>query len=263
MKILSWNVNGLGARVEVIKKLSQELCPDVMCFQKERAKGSGSLFDIPGYLGLFCTVERPQMLFGGVTTFFRKDREFDLGRLFRHIDGWPGETGNIQAFDFGEFILVNAYAPYSNATDEKWIMIRQHWNYDFHDVMCSLSKQKTLIVCGDLNIVSQGIDAWDGISEKSAGCFFDWEHRNFESMLNATGMKDSYRVLHPDSREYSCFFQNRPEYRTENQGFRIYYFLVSEELMPYVKKSEILTDVFDTTNSPILLEMDLPKSFLI
>ncbi len=43
MKILSWNVNGLGARVEAIKRLSQELRPDVMCFQKERAKNSGTL----------------------------------------------------------------------------------------------------------------------------------------------------------------------------------------------------------------------------
>lgn len=79
-------------------------------------------------------------------------------------------------------------------------------------------------------------------------------------MLIAAGLVDSYRELHPDSREYSYFFQNRPEYRIENKGFRIDYFLVSVELMPYVKKSEILTDVFDTTNSPILLEIELPKS---
>lgn len=78
MKILSWNVNGLGASLEAIKRLSQELCPDVMCFQKERATGSGSLVDVPGYIGLFCTVERPQMLFGGVATFFRRDRGNEL-----------------------------------------------------------------------------------------------------------------------------------------------------------------------------------------
>ena len=260
MRILSWNVNGLGARVEAIKRLSHELRPDVMCFQKESAKNSGSLIDIPGYFGLFCTVERPQMLFGGVSTFFRRDPEFELGRLFRHIDGWIGETGNIQTFNFDDFFLVNAYAPYSNSTDEKWIEIRQHWDYEFHDVLCSLSKQKPLIVCGDLNIVSEDVDAWDGVSVKEAGCFYDWEHRNFESMLKSSGLVDSYRGHHPDNREYSYFFQNRPEYRIENKGFRIDYFLVSEELMPYVKNSEILTDVFDTTNSPILLEIELPKS---
>ena len=257
MKILSWNVNGLGARIEAIKKLSQELCQDVMCFQKERAKGSGSLIDIPGYLGLFCTVERPQMLFGGVTTFFRRDREFDLGRLFRHIDGWLGETGNIQTFDFDDFILVNAYAPYSNATDEKWIQIRQHWDYEFHETLFHLSKRKPIIVCGDLNIVSEDIDAWDGVSVKNVGCFTEWEHRDFNTLLDQTGLVDTYRNLHPGGRDYSYFFQNKSEYRLMNQGFRIDYCLVSEELLPYLTKSEILTDITDTTNSPLLIEIKI------
>lgn len=257
MKILSWNVNGLGARVEAIKRLSQKLCPDVMCFQKERAKGSGSLVDIPGYIGLFCTVERPQMLFGGVTTFFRRDMSVELGRLFRHIDGWLGETGNIQTFNFDDFILVNAYAPYSNATDEKWIQIRQHWDYEFHEALCHLSKQKPLIVCGDLNIVSKDIDAWDGVSTKKSGCFFDWEHRDFNSLLSQTGLVDTYRYLHPEGKDYSYFFQNKPEYRLLNQGFRIDYCLMSEELLTYLSESKIFTDVTDTTNSPLLIGIEL------
>ncbi len=45
MKILSWNINELEQSVEAIKRLSQELRPDVMCFQKERARNSGSLID--------------------------------------------------------------------------------------------------------------------------------------------------------------------------------------------------------------------------
>lgn len=107
MRILSWNVNGVQARLEAINRLVAKLRPDVMCFQKERAKNSGSLIDVPGYIGLFCTVEKPQMLFGGVATFLRRDPGFELGRLYRHIDGWLEETGNIQTFNFDDFILVN------------------------------------------------------------------------------------------------------------------------------------------------------------
>ena len=127
--------------------------------------------------------------------------------------------------------------------------------------MCIRDSQKPLILCGDLNIVAEDKDAWDGVSVKNDGCFTEWEHRNFNSMMLQSGLVDSYRVLHPEGRDYSYFFQNRPEYRIENQGFRIDYFMVSEELMPFVKMSEILTDVFDTTNSPILLEIDLPDTF--
>ncbi len=262
MKILSWNVNGLLAREEAVRRLAQELRPDVMCFQKEHTNNMGCLIRLPDYLGFFHTYEQPQKDFGGVASFYRRSPDFDLNRMFGHkgVDGWIGSTGNIQTTNFDDFILVNAYAPYSNSSDEKWIKIRQRWDYEFHDELCRLAKKKPLIVCGDLNIVAEDIDAWDGVSVKDAGCFYDWEHRNFNSMLKAVGLVDSYRALHPDSREFSYFFENRPDHRLENKGYRTDYFLVSEQLMHYVKKSEILTDVFDTPNNPILLEIDLPNS---
>lgn len=74
-------------------------------------------------------------------------------------------------------------------------------------------------------------------------------------MMKAARLVDSYRVLHPDGSDFSYFYQNRQEYRDSNQGFRIDYFMVSQELMLDVRRSEILTDVIDTTNSPILLEI--------
>ena len=86
--------------------------------------------------------------------------------------------------------------------------------------------------------------------------FLDWEYRNFNSLLEATGLVDSYRYFHPERRDYSYFFNNKSECRIANQGFRIDYFLVSESLLPYINKSEILTDVFETTNNPILIEID-------
>lgn len=66
MKILSWNVNGLGARIEAVKRLAQELQPDLICVQKERVKGGGSFYDVPGYLGLFGKIDKPNKQRGTV-----------------------------------------------------------------------------------------------------------------------------------------------------------------------------------------------------
>ena len=62
MKILNWNMNGLGARGEAIKRLSQELCPDVMCFQKERAKGSSYEKKSDILTDVFDTINSPILL---------------------------------------------------------------------------------------------------------------------------------------------------------------------------------------------------------
>ncbi|MCH5236051.1 MAG: endonuclease/exonuclease/phosphatase family protein [Muribaculaceae bacterium] len=160
------------------------------------------------------------------------------------------------ALNFENFILVNTYFPYSNLSNEEFVKTRQRWDYEIHEYLVKAANRKPLIVCGDMNIVATDLDAWDNISVKKQGCFLDWEHRNFNSLLEATGLVDSYRYLHPEGRDYSYFFHNNPEYRLANQGFRIDYFLVSESLLQHVKKSEILTDIFETTNNPILIEID-------
>ena len=146
-------------------------------------------------------------------------------------------------------------------TNSSFDKIRQRWDYELHDYLVKLANQKPLILCGDLNIVAEDKDAWDGVSVKNDGCISEWEHRNFISLMSQVGLVDTYRYLHPDGRDYSYFFQNKAEYRLLNQGFRIDYCLMSEELLPYLTKSEILTDVTDTTNSPLLIEINLPKYF--
>lgn len=50
MKIISWNVNGLKARLEAVNELVKEFQPDVMWFQKVRKKGD-FIINIPDYMG--------------------------------------------------------------------------------------------------------------------------------------------------------------------------------------------------------------------
>lgn len=257
MKILSWNVNGIQARLETLYQLAIDLQPDLMCFQKVRKKGA-FLTQIPGYMGWLGIME--DGLFGGVSTYISREMPFDFEAQRNDMPEWLMETGCLNVIRFDQFILVNAYFPYVDLSKDEYVKIRQRWNYELHDYLVKLTDQKPVILCGDLNIVNEDIDAWDGVSVKKVGCFTEWEHRDFNSLLSQTGLVDTYRHLHPDGRDYSYFFLNKPEYRLLNHGFRIDYCLMSEDLLPYLSKSEILTDVGDTTNSPLLIEVNLPQS---
>lgn len=252
MKIISWNVNGIQSRLDAINQLVEKYQPELMCFQKVRKKGA-FLTQIPGYMGWLGIME--DGLFGGVSTYIRHGLHFDIEDQRNDIPEWLLKTGCINVLRFDQYILVNTYFPYSNTSDEKWLQIRRQWDYELHDYLEKLSKEKPLIVCGDMNIIATDKDAWDGVSVKNAGCYFPWEHKNFDGMMNAAGLVDSYRILHPDGSDFSYFYQNKPEYRLCNQGFRIDYFMVSKEIILDIKHSEILTDVIETTSSPILLEI--------
>lgn len=254
MKIISWNVNGLHSRLDAVNRLADKIQPDIMCFQKVRSKGC-FIINMPRYMGWLGPMN--DGLFGGVSTYLRNGLKFDFKSQRNDIPKWLLETTCINVIHFEKFILVNAYFPYANAGNKEFVKIRQRWDYEFHDYILKLTKQKPVILCGDLNIVSEPIDAWDGVNIKNAGCFFPWEHRNFKSMVKQARLVDTYRQLHPNKQEFSYFFQNRPEYILENKGFRIDYMLVDEELMPYVTKSEIMTEVTDVDSRPLLLDINI------
>ena len=254
MRILSWNVNGLQARLEAVNRLVAELQPELMCFQKVRKKGA-FLTSIDGYFGWLGIMD--DGLFGGVSTYIRRGFPFEFEAQRNDMPEWLMETGCLNVIRFDRFILVNAYFPYANKTDEEFVKIRQQWDYELHDYLEKLAHQKPLILCGDLNIVAEDKDAWDGVSVKKLGCFTEWEHSDFSSLLSQTDLVDTYRYLHPEGRDYSYFFQNKAQYRLLNQGFRIDYCLMSKELLPYLSESKILTDVMDTTNSPLLIELEV------
>ena len=253
MRIISWNVNGFRARQGAIERLVKEYEPNLLCCQKIRV-GGGFIFQVPGYFSwLGCT---EPTLPGGVATFIKKPFIPTAEGVDLLMPQWLKDTGCLQMLPFEDVAFVNAYFPYANKYDQKWIDIRRQWDYEIHDYLVALSKRMPIVMCGDLNIVDKDIDAWNGVSVKKDGCFFDWIHRNFDSMRKAVGLVDSFRALHPDDKSFSYFHRNQPEYRLNNQGFRIDYFLASESLMPKVKRSEIIQDYIDTDSNPILLDIE-------
>ena len=127
MKILSWNVNGLQARLEAVNRLVTELQPELMCFQKVRKNG-GFLIQVPGYMGYLATMKKG--LFGGVSTYLCHGLEIDFEAQHNDIPEWLLETGCLNVIRFEQFVLVNDYFPYANRSDEEFVKIRQRWNYD-------------------------------------------------------------------------------------------------------------------------------------
>ena len=98
---------------------------------------------------------------------------------------WLMETGCLNVIRFDHFILVNAYFPYANKSNEEFVKIRQQWDYELHDYLEKLAHQKPLILCGDHNIVAEDKDAWDGVSVKNDGCFTECKSKPYADGLKA------------------------------------------------------------------------------
>lgn len=75
MKILSWNVNGLKARLDAVNELVKEIHPDVMCFLKVRNKGD-FIINIPDYMRWLGSMGNS--LIGRVSTYIHNALYLDL-----------------------------------------------------------------------------------------------------------------------------------------------------------------------------------------
>lgn len=240
MKIISWNVAGIKALANEIKWLMQEHQPDIVCLQKTRTDKAP---EFEGYRMYVDCSDR----WSGVASYVRSD----LDEMFVESDS------HHLILEFDEFVLINAYVPYSNPRVPGYVERRKEWN---RWIVEFVKKQtKPVIICGDLNIVHTDIDSFYPSCVRNTGCYYQWEREDFNSLISEGKLADTFRRLHPQERAYTYFdTMHGVDYRATNQGSRLDYFLVSESLMPCVMKSEILSPLSAPSN-PILLDLQLNK----
>lgn len=240
MKIVSWNVAGIKARLEDLQRLVADYQPKVLCLQKTRTADASV---INGYLhSAFCNDR-----WSGVSTYWHED----LRPMVLEVDT------HHMILDFEYFVLINAYIPYANVKVPWYIERRRQWDAWLLDFVKSLPKP--VIICGDLNIVHTDLDSFYPSCVRNTGCYYQWERENFNRLLSECKLVDTFRKLHPAERAYTYFdTMHGVDYRATNQGARLDYFLVSESLMPCLMKSEILSTL-SAPSSPILLDLQLNK----
>lgn len=238
MKIISWNVAGVKAHATEIESLMQEHRPNIMCLQKTR---SGYTPEIKGYASYSHCSDQ----WSGVTSYVCE----------KLTSNFVESDSHHLILDFDEFVLINAYVPYSNQKIPEYIERRKEWNKWIVDFV--MAQTKPIIICGDLNIVHTDLDSFYPSCIRNTGCYYQWERDDFNRLLSAGKLVDTFRRLHPNHRAYTYFdTMHGVDFRAINQGSRLDYFLVSESMMSCVMSSEILTSMSAPSN-PIILDLRL------
>ena len=116
-------------------------------------------------------------------------------------------------------------------------------------------KRKPIIVCGDLNVAFTEKDLKNPQANRRNAGFTDEERAKFGQLLDA-GFVDSYRHLYPDKEEYS-WWSYRFKARERNAGWRIDYFLVTDDAADQIKEAKIHTKIMGSDHCPVELEIDL------
>lgn len=114
---------------------------------------------------------------------------------------------------------------------------------------------KPIIICGDFNVAATALDIKNPKSNERNAGFTIEEREKFQSLLDA-GYIDSFRYLHPDEEKYS-WWSYRFKARERNIGWRLDYFLVSDNAKNKIVEADILTEVTGSDHAPISLQVDV------
>lgn len=255
--ILSWNVNGIRA---VLKKgfeaFLAETNHDIVCLQETKISEDlvhGFQFENYPHLIWNCAEKKG---YSG-TAIFSKQAPLSVKKgigIEKH-----DKEGRVISAEFEDFYLVTVYTPNAQGHDEnrrpKRLDYRtKEWDVDFLNFILELEKSKPVIFCGDLNVAHKEIDlANPSTNHKNAG-FTDEERQGFQSILDA-GYLDIFRELHPDTTDAYTWWSYRANARTNNVGWRIDYFCVSEKLRAQVASTKNLTSVLGSDHCPITLSL--------
>lgn len=254
MKIVSWNVNGLRSLANngYWESFLRDAKPDIFCLQETKASveqlseaftaplGFSSFFSSSqlrkGYSGvaLYSRVEPLKVIYGmGIP-------EFDM-------------EGRLVGAEYDDFWLLNVYFPNGGQGPE-----RLDYKLRYYDAFLSfalkLRKEKPVIFCGDINTAHEEIDlARPKQNEENTG--FLPEERAWIDEVVAAGFVDSFRHLHPHTKDAYTYWDMQTRARDRNVGWRIDYFFLSAELIKRLKKAEIHPEIYGSDHCPLSITL--------
>ena len=160
--------------------------------------------------------------------------------------------GRVITCEYDDFYFVCVYVP--NSQDGlKRLDYRMRWEDDFRSYLCGLKEKKGVIVTGDMNVAHQEIDLKNPSSNHHNAGFTDEERGKLSELLEA-GFVDSFRFLYPDVTEAYSWWSYRFNARSRNAGWRIDYFLVSEDMKDRIREAKIHSDIMGSDHCPVELE---------
>ncbi|GAA4332550.1 exodeoxyribonuclease III [Flaviaesturariibacter amylovorans] len=231
MRIATYNVNGINARLPIVQRWLQETAPDVVCLQELKApqeKFPLEAIEAAGYGALW----HGQKSWNGVAILLKGGTPEETQR------GLPGDDADEQSRYIEALIrgvrIGCLYLPNGNPAPGPKYDYKLSWIKRFQKYAAGLLKSGgPTVLCGDYNIIPTEKDAYRPERWVDDALFRPEVRAAYQEWLDA-GWIDALRTLHPDETIYTFWDYFRGAF-TRNAGLRIDHFLLSPDLKTRLK----------------------------
>jgi len=236
MKLVTWNVNSLKARLPRVLEFLGEHTPDVVCMQETKCEDAAFPADELAAAG-YHAVHHSAGRWAGVAIVAREGLT-----LADPVAGLPGELRADEArwieASVGGLRVVSTYVPNGRAVGSPTFEEK----LAFLDVAAARvavlradGEAPALAVAGDFNVAPSGLDVYDPEAFAGSTHVTPEERRRVEAIVAAGGLVDALRALHPDDVAYT-WWDYRQGHFHRKMGLRIDLVLLSQELVPRLER---------------------------
>ncbi|MBE6013498.1 MAG: exodeoxyribonuclease III [Lachnospiraceae bacterium] len=251
MKMISWNVNGLRAAItKGFEDFFKSEDADIFCIQETKMQEGQAELNLEGYYQYFNSAVKKG--YSG-TGLFTKIKPLNVTYGINIAD--HDNEGRVITAEYENFFLVNVYTPNSQRELAR-LDYRMEWEEAFLSYLNGLREKKPLVLCGDLNVAHKEIDLKNPKTNRKNAGFTDEEREKFTVLLGE-GYVDSFRHFYPDKEGAYTWWSYMRNARGTNAGWRIDYFVVSENIKDKLKDAVIYSDIYGSDHCPVGILIDL------
>lgn len=249
MRLISWNVNGIRACLNKgFMDFFIDINADIFCVQETKMQEGQADLTIDGYYRYMSSALKKG--YSGTLIYSKTEPK----NIFYGIEGKYSDEGRLITLEFDNFYLVNSYTPNSQE-GLKRLDYRMGYEDDLREYLITLKQKKPVILCGDLNVAHNPIDLKNPKQNEQNPGYSIEERTKFQALLDS-GFIDSFRYLNPEKILYS-WWSYRFFAREKNIGWRIDYFITSDDIKEKITHTDILNDIYGSDHCPVLLEINI------
>ncbi len=270
MRIATWNVNSLRARLEKVQWWLERAKPDVLLMQETKLTDADAPTAAFGDVG-YELAHHGEGRWNGVAIASRcgiAEVVTNFGEPLRPpktpdvADDEPMAEARMMAAMCGDVRVVSIYAPNGRSVDSPfyhaklaWYERLARWLRDAAD------PARPLAVGGDFNVAPTDADVWDAAA-CHGGTHVSEPERTALMRLCEWGLQDAYRLHHPEPGRYTWWDYRSGNFH-KNIGMRIDHLLISDALVPRVVWTEIDRDArkgkpTPSDHAPLVMDLDSP-----
>jgi len=230
MRIASFNINGIKARLPRLKEWLEETRPAVACLQEIKTMDEGfpaEEFESIGYQAIW----HGQKSFNGVAILADGEKPKEIQRGLG-IDGpkdGEGEQARYLEAEVGGVRICNLYLPNGNPHPGPKFDYKLAWMKRLRERMRAIwDEQVPAVVLGDFNVIPEDKDVWS-VRAMAADALMQPESRDAYAQLLADGWTDAIDTLNPRGGVWTYWDYQAGAWQRDH-GFRIDHLLLSPEL---------------------------------